>query len=201
MAHAASGKHHCITSNAAFYIALGDGTSVTLSLHGKINGILAGVPVQGFGELEYTYVEGASEWVRSEMTGSANGPVSLPITLATSHNIIYDPTGKCQAKVSMETNSLTAPTTTLFKHKKDVWKMKNRVDVLTITVVQDLGTSDTCVIPTNLSCGVISAGGGADNYCSTAVVSGGLGCTPGSPSEIACTEAVNNFFYDANNPC
>lgn len=201
MGHAASGKHHCITSQAAFYIALGSGTSITLSLHGKINGILAGVPVQGFGELEYTYVVGASAWVRSEMTGSAIGPVSLPITLATSHNIIYDPTGKCQAKVSLETTSLTAPTTTLFKHKKDVWKMKNRVGVLTITVVQDIGTSDTCVVPTTLSCAAINAGGGADGYCSTAVGSGGLGCVAGSDAELACTAAVNNFFYDANNPC
>ena len=196
MAHAASGQHHCITSNAAFYIALGDGTSVTLSLHGKINGILAGVPVFGFGELEYTYVEGASEWVRSEMSGSANGPVSLPITLATSHNIIYDPTGKCQAKVSIETTSATAPTTTLFKHKKDVWKMKNRVDILTITVVQDIGTNDSCVIPTNLSCSNINAGGGATVYCTATVQNGGLGCVPASAAANACDDAVGTYAID-----
>lgn len=143
----ASGKHRCISGEKSFVIQLGTGTSVTMSLHGKMNGLLAGNPVSGFGSLEYTYVQGASQWVRTEIGGSAIGPASIPVTLANNIALVYDPTGRCNAKVSIETDSDVAPESVgfKFKNKKQVWKMKGRTELLTITVVQSIG-SNTCVL-------------------------------------------------------
>lgn len=137
----ASGRHRCISGEKSFLIQLGTGTSVTVSINGKMNGILAGFPVTGFGMLEYTYIKGASEWVRSDFDGSAIGPSVIPVTLANTVALVYDPTGRCSAKVSIETTSDVAPESVgfKFKNKKQVWKMKGRTDILTINVVQDAG--------------------------------------------------------------
>jgi hypothetical protein len=140
MAHAASGKTKSQTSEKNFFVDLGTSTSIKISLHGKMQGILAGQPISGYGDLEYTYAQGASEWVRTDIGGSASGPATLPITLAPSHSIVYDPTGRCNAKVSIETTGTAEVETPGFKykHKKDAWKMKGRTDTLTISVTQNV---------------------------------------------------------------
>lgn len=137
-----SGKHKCHTTNKNFSAVLGSGAAVTVSINGKMNGILGGFSITGFGNLEYTYVQGATEWVRTDMAGSAQGPASIPVGSPAPGlmDLVYDPAGKCSAKVAIEVSgdADTSATGFKFKHKKDVWKMKGRTDVLTITITQNV---------------------------------------------------------------
>jgi len=196
MGFPASGKHRCHGGNAYWYIVLGEGASQTLTIKGHMGGKLGGVQLSGFGTLKYYLVQGASEWVRTAQTHTSEGPATIPFTLAGTTILMYEPGGKCNAHVSMETTALIEPTTTLFRHKKQHWDMTNRVDNLTITTVQDVGGGSDCVIPTNLSCSLINAGGGATSYCTATVQNGGLGCVPASAAANACDDAVATYAFD-----
>ena len=199
MGFPASGKQRCHGGSAYWYIVFGAGASQTLTIKGHMGGKLGGIQLSGFGELKYYLVQGASEWVRTKQTHTAEGPATIPFTLEGTTILTYEPGGKCNAHVSIETTSLNEPTTTLFKHKKNHWDMSNRVDVLTITTVQDVGGGSGCVVPTTLSCSDINAGGGATVYCTATVQNGGLGCATGSAEANACDVMVGD--YAVNNAC
>lgn len=186
MGYAASGKCKKSTSDKNFFVGLGAGTSVKLSFHGKMQGILAGQLISGYGDLEYTYAQGANEWVRTDIGGSAQGPLTLPITLGQVHSIVYDPTGRCNAKVSIETTGLAEVETPGFKYKhhKDAWKMKGRTDTLTIHVSQD-AVGPACEPDTILAAAGYTSTWTADQCNAFAAQGGGLGLAQaaiGSPT-------------------
>lgn len=137
-----SGKHKCLAKDKNFAAVLGTGTAIKVAITGKMNGLLGGFSVTGFGALEYTYVQGATEWVRTDIDGSAQGPASIPVGSPAPglFDLVYDPAGKCSGKVSIEVTGDADVATEgfKFKHKKDVWKMKGRTDKLTISITQSV---------------------------------------------------------------
>ena len=142
-----AGKHKAMSTDKLFLVALGAGTAITVDFHGKMCGKLNGFDLSGFGSLEYTYVQGASAWVRSDIPGgSAQGPASIPVAPTAQVALVYDPLGLCQAKVSVSTDSDAMPETVGFKfrNKKNVWKMKGRTDTLTVSITQATGPGPVC---------------------------------------------------------
>jgi hypothetical protein len=193
-----AGKHRCFTSNSSILFGLGDGASVVLSLDGKINGVLSYeaflYQVSGFGGMEYTYIEGASSWVRTDTNGSATGPDIIPITLAPTHSIVYNPGGKCQGKVSIEAEGETVVEEIGFKHKKDVWKMKGRTATLTITISQTVDDVTECVLPAEFSveqCTAYTDTFGSDGVAFCNGAAPGMACdittAAGSAASLACS--------------
>jgi hypothetical protein len=200
MAHSAAGKHKCLTSENLFVADLGTGTNIKVSFNGKIGGTFGGHQLSGVGELEYTYAQGASEWVRTNQEQTAQGPATIPVTLGDLINIAYAPAGKCNSKVSIEVSGDVVDTVGFkFKHKKDVWKMKGRTALLTITVLQNTGVRPcdySAAIDSVTFCADYEAAGSGASYCiSKGITDNSTGCVD------ACGQAADARYNDPAGGC
>lgn len=200
MGHSASGKHKCLTSDNLFVVDLGAGTNIKVAFNGKIGGAFGGHQLSGVGELEYTYAQGASEWVRTNQEQTAQGPATIPVTLAATMRIDYAPAGKCNSKVSIEVSGDVVDTVGFkFKHKKDVWKMKGRTHILTINILQNVGVVPcdfTAAIDSATFCADYEAAGDATTYCqSKGITDNTNGCVDD------CALAAAAHYADPNAGC
>ena len=199
LARCISGKSRSYTSNKTFAVDLGIGTSVTIGFHGHMAGIFAGHQLSGFGHLEYVYVAGSSELVRTDIGGSALGPASIPVAPTAALQFDYAPGGRCKANVSIETTGTVDDAGIYgFKHKKDRWKMKGRTDLLSIFIVQAVNV-DLCGIPEVWdanSCNSLRTNG-ALVFCSSpeGPPQYGRGCTAGTGLDLC--ERLAQEYLDA----